>query len=166
MGYSGHSREELVKAVSLVIVILPFFASVCYGMSALGHAVKGKECVERGGCDEAIDHFTQAIATGGFDSRNLASLYNNRGIAYSMRKDYDKALDDFTMAMKVDPSSALPAYNMACLHSLMKKPEESCSWLRKAIEMGYDDWSRIKADATLDNIRDLPCYKEVTAGKQ
>ncbi len=126
--------------------------------------MKVKECVERGECDEAIDHFTQAIAAGGFDSSNLASLYNNRGIAYSLRKDYDKALDDFTMAVKVDHLSALPVYNMARLYSLTEKTGESCTWLRKAIEMGYDDWKRIKADTTLDNIRDSSRYKVVMAG--
>ncbi len=35
MGYRSRSHEELVKAISLIMILL-LFASVCYGMSALG----------------------------------------------------------------------------------------------------------------------------------
>jgi tetratricopeptide (TPR) repeat protein len=53
-------------------------------------------------------------------------------------------------------------YNLACLYSLMNKPEEANIYLKKAIESGYSKKYAI-ADEDLDNIRQTDDYKSIIA---
>ena len=49
-------------------------------------------------------------------------------------------------------------YNLACLYSLMNKPDEANIYLKKAIDGGYAKKYAI-ADEDLDNIRNTDDYK-------
>jgi len=54
-------------------------------------------------------------------------------------------------------------YNLACLYSLMNKPDEANIYLKKAIDNGYAKKYAI-ADEDLDNIRKTDDYKSTIAG--
>ena len=54
-------------------------------------------------------------------------------------------------------------YNMACLYSLMNKPDEANNNLKIAIDKGYSK-KFIMADEDLDNIRNTDDYKNIMAG--
>lgn len=56
---------------------------------------------EQGRLDEAMELYTRAIDSGELpDGDNLLSyLYNNRGLIWVKRKEYDKALQDFDAAI-------------------------------------------------------------------
>jgi tetratricopeptide (TPR) repeat protein len=34
-------------------------------------------------------------------------VYNNRGLAYNLKNDYDQAITDFTKAISIDPGGAV-----------------------------------------------------------
>lgn len=51
-------------------------------------------------------------------------------------------------------------YNLACLYSLMNKPDEANIYLKKAIDGGYEKKYAI-ADEDLDNIRNTDDYKSI-----
>jgi len=51
-------------------------------------------------------------------------------------------------------------YNMACLYSLMNKPDEANTYLQKAIDSGYSK-KYAAADEDLDNIRNTADYKSM-----
>lgn len=53
-------------------------------------------------------------------------------------------------------------YNLACLYSLMNKPDEANTYLKKAIDGGYSK-KYAKADEDLDNIRSTDDYKSTMA---
>ena len=50
---------------------------------------------------------------------------------------------------------------MACLTSIENDPNEACKWLRQAIEKGFSDTERLRADTDFDNIRFTSGYKEI-----
>jgi hypothetical protein len=54
-------------------------------------------------------------------------------------------------------------YNLACLYSLMNKPDEANIYLKKAFDNGYAKKYAI-ADEDLDNIRNTDDYKAAIAG--
>jgi tetratricopeptide (TPR) repeat protein len=58
----------------------------------------------------AIVACTRSIASGRYDGSSLAALYNNRGIEYSGKHDYDDAIADYDLAIELDPKYVL-AYN-------------------------------------------------------
>jgi tetratricopeptide (TPR) repeat protein len=55
-----------------------------------------------GDIDRAIADFTQVIRLNPTD----AMAYNNRGKAYTDKKDYARAIADFTEALRLDPDLA------------------------------------------------------------
>jgi clan AA aspartic protease (TIGR02281 family) len=52
-------------------------------------------------------------------------------------------------------------YDAACLYSLMNKPNEALVMLRLAFQNGYRDFIHLAADDDLDNIRELPEFKNL-----
>ncbi len=47
------------------------------------------------------------IQSGREGQKNLAIAFNNRGNAYSDKKDYDRAIADYDAAIRLDPNFAL-----------------------------------------------------------
>ena len=98
----------------LAVMCLVFFVCIvnCYSANDKG---KGKaeeffeiakqfSTVENG--DHAIYNYSEAIK---FNPK-MVKAYNNRGIAYIWRKQYDLAIADFNKAIKLDPKNG-QAYN-------------------------------------------------------
>jgi len=62
-----------------------------------------------------------------------------------------------------DASLLSDYYNLACLYSLMNKPDEANTYLKKAVDNGYSK-KYAAADSDLDNIRNTDDYKSIIAG--
>jgi clan AA aspartic protease (TIGR02281 family) len=54
-------------------------------------------------------------------------------------------------------------YDATCLFSLMNKPSEALANLKRAFENGYRDFNHLADDDDLDNIRNLPEFKNLVA---
>ena len=68
-----------------------------------------KKCateVERNDLDLAIDHCTAAIQSGELSDQDLAIVFNNRGLAYYNKKDYDHAIEDYGHAIRLSPNDS------------------------------------------------------------
>ena len=74
---------------------------------------------------------------------------------------YDKAMEQYSIAIKKAPNNEILLYNMACVCSLKKEFDQALEWLRKAIDAGYDDANWMENDSDLDNLRDHPKYKQM-----
>jgi tetratricopeptide (TPR) repeat protein len=55
-------------------------------------------------------------------------------------------------------------YNLACLFSLMNKPDEANIYLKKCIDGGYSKKYAL-TDTDLDNIKNTPEFKDIVGGK-
>lgn len=53
--------------------------------------------------DSAIDYCTKAIGSGDLSAEDLASTYFERGTKYAIKGDRDRAIDDFSQAIKLKP---------------------------------------------------------------
>jgi tetratricopeptide (TPR) repeat protein len=83
-----------------------FFATIV--LSALGAAQAlaqvspdVRACEEKKG-EEAIAACTRAIETSP-NKKNIAAVYFNRAVEWAARKDYDKAIADYTEAITINP---------------------------------------------------------------
>jgi tetratricopeptide (TPR) repeat protein len=56
---------------------------------------------------------TRVINTGRLSGRNLAIAYQDRAEGYRLSKEYDRALEDFNRAIKIDSGMAYPFLNRA-----------------------------------------------------
>jgi tetratricopeptide (TPR) repeat protein len=64
---------------------------------------------ERNDFDLAIDHCTAALQSGQLLDQDLAVIFNNRGLAYYNKKDYDQAIRDYDRAIGLQPNYS-PAF--------------------------------------------------------
>lgn len=51
-----------------------------------------------------------------FRSAYLAQLYNDRGLCRYLQVSFDDAVEDYTQALKLDPSLAVARYNRATIY--------------------------------------------------
>lgn len=63
--------------------------------------------------DQTIGGCTALIKSGRESKHNLAVDYNNRGLAFYDKHDYDHAIADYNQALAIDPNFA-QAYNGRC----------------------------------------------------
>jgi lipoprotein NlpI len=61
---------------------------------------------QKGSDDVAIAACSRLIASGRFSARNLGTLYFNRGIAYKHKGQYDRAIQDYDQAIRLNPRQA------------------------------------------------------------
>jgi tetratricopeptide (TPR) repeat protein len=77
------------------------------GVQAMYQA--GLELRAAGDHDRAIRLLSDAIATGKLSGNDRATSYNNRGMAFAAKGEDEKAVADYTMAIKIVPAYG-PAY--------------------------------------------------------
>ncbi|MEQ1775521.1 MAG: tetratricopeptide repeat protein [Burkholderiales bacterium] len=90
----GRSIRALGKFFA-VLVLSALGAAQVFAQSA-----DVKECGEKKG-DEAIDACTRAINAGP-RNKALAGIYFNRAIEWNAKKDFDRAIADYTEAIKIN----------------------------------------------------------------
>ena len=90
---------------------------------------------KRKACEEAIEHYTKAL------DRNLqlAPVYNNRGSAYNIKGDFDRAIADFTKAMQLIPDNTIPYNNRAGAYTDKGDFDRAIVDCNKAMEIDPDD---------------------------
>lgn len=88
------------------------------------------------------------------------SELKNSGIRKFRDFDYDGAIDDFQKALKLDPRDIAVHFNLACAYSLNEKPDLAFYHLDKAVELGFNDYKRIKTHDALAFLRIQPEFEE------
>ena len=99
--------DQTIKTISSVVAawsvwLLPTAASAqssTYWSQCLGRDV-----------DAVIDGCTAVIRSGHEPLEKLATAFDNRGVAYRLKGQYDRALQDYEQALQLNPSNA-NAYN-------------------------------------------------------
>ena len=66
--------------------------------------------------------------------------FNNRGNAWKAKKMYDKAISDYTEAIKLDPTIAHPHASKAEAHVKLKKYDKAVAGFEKALEINPLVW--------------------------
>lgn len=59
------------------------------------------------------------------------------------------------------PADPTAHYNLACRYALLKQPDQAIVSLRRAIELGYRDFSYMDEDHDLDSIRKDPRFRQL-----
>jgi tetratricopeptide (TPR) repeat protein len=90
----------MISVVLLVAIATPAFAA---------NQLDWDECTQTGDRDRSIAGCTRVIQRGDETAQIRALAYNNRGVAYALG-DPDRAIADYTEAIRLDPGLAL-AYN-------------------------------------------------------
>jgi tetratricopeptide (TPR) repeat protein len=101
-------KTKWILSISAILTI-----SVLLNAGALAQSPKDwSQCIGREGpiIDVVIEGCTAIIQAGQDPPKKLATAFDNRGIAYRLKGEYDRALRDYEQAIRLNPSSA-NAYN-------------------------------------------------------
>lgn len=90
---------------------------------------------------------------------NFVNVLVSLGDAYTRKGFYHEGLAVDRKLARLKPDDPIIHYNLACSLSLMEKPNEALKGLKRAILFGYNDFSYIREDPDLKNLRKLPEFE-------
>jgi TolB-like protein/Flp pilus assembly protein TadD len=77
----------------------------------------------------------------------------------------EKAQEWANRALKLDPSHPVMLYNLACFHSVAGRVDVAIDHVERALELGFLHKEWYLTDSDLENIRELPRFKQLIAEK-
>jgi tetratricopeptide (TPR) repeat protein len=89
------AKNLILKCLAATVAATVWFAAPARGDD------NSDVCFKKTG-PEAIVGCTRAIQSGKFKGSNLAVLYNNRGIEERQLRNFDRAIADYTQAIRLD----------------------------------------------------------------
>jgi len=111
--------------------------------SALGqgprHFREGLEAYQRRDLDAAIQRFTLAIDSGDLPHPDLFFAFNNRGNAHAARHDYDRALQDYDEALRLNPKFAGAMRNRGIVYTRKGDYDRAIRDFSEAARLDPDD---------------------------
>ncbi|KAL9665683.1 hypothetical protein QQ045_021104 [Rhodiola kirilowii] len=109
---------------------------VCNNKSARAKRSLARSAYERGDYEESKVLWESAMAMNSLYPGGWFSL----GSAVLKARDIEKALDEFTRAVQLDPENGEAWNNIACLHMIRKKNKESCVAFKEALKFKRNSW--------------------------
>jgi len=80
-----------------------------------------------------------------------------KNLAQAKRHDEGAEIDSRITHLR--PTDSLAHYNLACSYALTRRLDESLNALRRAVELGYRDFTFMQQDADLDPVRKDPRFR-------
>jgi lipoprotein NlpI len=97
-----------------------------------GTADDFRTCANASG-DEAIAACTRGINSGRYKTRDLAKLYDNRGVEWSAKRDRDRAIADYNESIRIDPTNALTYNNRGDDYRILRNYDRALADLDQAV---------------------------------
>jgi len=94
-----------------------------------------QKCAETADPNLAFELCTRAIQSGALSGTGLAATFSNRGNAYQSKGDYQRAIQDYDEALRLDPDSALAFNNRGSAYQHMGNYERAIQDYDQAIRL-------------------------------
>jgi len=107
--------------------------------------------------DKAIQQYEKALS---IKSNYFDALFDVAKL-YEQKAEYDKAIAAYEKALEQHKNRPDLMYFIATAYAMQNNPEESISWLKKLIDMGFKNWKRLEADKNLENLRASSEYQKI-----
>ena len=125
-------RKSSLTALSALVALLAL------AVSPRPAAADDYATCEKESGDVAIAACTRALATGGYKGRQLAAIYDNRGVEYANKREFDKAFADYDEAIRIDPKFAYPYSNRGDARRLNGDVDLALTDLNQAVRLDPD----------------------------
>src|SRR5712691_10254342 len=107
----------------LIVAVIALFVNAGTVLVQPAVADDAATCDNASG-DEAIAACTRVIQNRGTSTKNRALAYNNRGVEYGAKGDHDRAISDFSEAIRLDPKYAVAYANRGVAYEAKGRSEE------------------------------------------
>ena len=121
----------------VLVLALAMLAGAAHAEN-LEYCHKGVSARKAKNYDLALDYFMRCIEAGNLTLRTLATVYLKRGLAYQDTGRHDRAITEFSSAIRVQPDSALPYYNRGLSYGNKRQYDRAIA--------DYDTAIRLKPD--------------------
>jgi len=102
--------KKILLTALLFLSLMVCFTSPAWA-GGVDDAKAGLAAFQERNYNEAIRLVTKAIASGELSREQLWGVYQLRGLVWSDKGDYDKAIVDYTEAIEIDPKNAIAYYS-------------------------------------------------------
>jgi tetratricopeptide (TPR) repeat protein len=103
------------------------------------------DCIQRAKPDLIVRACTNIIESAEASGESLAEAYNNRGVGYYVRGDYQRAIVDYDSAIELKPDHAIAHYNRGAVHLREGDPERAINEFSLVTRLlpPNDPWRRL-----------------------
>ena len=121
--------------------LLTMVGLLCLGLGMQSRAddfTDAQRAAREGRYADVVSILTKALANGELEDAARALAYSNRGIAYSLTKQYELAVGDLETAIEIDPDHALTQNHLGILVEHVDGDLAAArTWYEKAADSGY-----------------------------
>lgn len=126
---------------------------------------RGFEAHQNDNLDDAIEYYTEFIRLDPADTSNISVAYYSRGIAYGAKNEYDPAIEDYNISIRLNPNFAEAYNNRGYAYHKKGEIDRSIEDYNRAIQIKRDDvrfynnrsialldlqeWEKAKSDLTI-----------------
>ena len=106
----------------------------------------------------------EAKKDGPHEAEEVQEMFDNALELHDKNKNYREAIKLFKRIYYNHPKSkigAISAYNVACGYALSGSKDEAIDWLEISVKAGYSDFTHLRKDSDLDNLRNEKRYKKL-----
>jgi TM2 domain-containing membrane protein YozV len=86
--------------------------------------------------------------------------YKKAGIEKYREFDFPGAIEDFNNALVLDPNDIVTHFNLACSYSQIEDKDKALYHLKKSIQYGFNNYTKIDSNPGLAYLRTTPEYEE------
>lgn len=132
-----HSKLKLLRTGAFVTL----FATVVLAPGLAMAQEELAQCVGKANVSPRlrVSACTIIIETGVLSGKNLAAIFNNRGLAYQLSSDYARSIADFDEAIRLDPTHGSAFFNRARSYHLQKDYDRALADYDKGIALDPKD---------------------------
>jgi tetratricopeptide (TPR) repeat protein len=135
---------KLALGICTAVSVASFFATVMPSHAQAPDPTLREwvECIGRNGSipDLIIEGCSAIIQLGRESPRLLATAFNNRGFAYKLKGDYDRALQDYDQAIRLNHDNATAYNNRGVIYKLKGDYDRAIEEYSQAIWLSNNDY--------------------------
>ena len=119
-------------AISLVATMLALT-----GTAAAQQPLDHERCGGKGGVtpEQQIDACATLVGSGQLSPQHLAGALNNRGSGYQRKQQYDRAIQDYDQAIRLNPNVAIAYYNRGLAYASKDQYDHAIEDFDQAIRL-------------------------------
>jgi tetratricopeptide (TPR) repeat protein len=106
-----------------------------FGGAATAQTLDRQRCSAAPDLDLIISGCTAVIQSGHETPQNLATAFNNRGVAYASKRQLDRAIQDLDQAIRINPSDALAFGNRGNYYAVKRQYDRAIQDYDQAIRI-------------------------------
>lgn len=151
---SAHNFDKAIEDYDTAVVLSPELSKYPYLLMKRGDAYRllGKQDEARRDYEKLLECEKDSVLTG-----NSWTPF-----AYSGLGNADKAIETMQYILSNDTTDvAGNLYNKACIYARLGQKSEAIKYLKEAFENGYKHTCHMESDYDLDEVREMPEYKEL-----